>query len=119
MEARKAPAFGGVQVVFTGDFCQLPPVKPFQHCITCGQEMTMDEREVEFDCPDNHGPFREHEKWAFMSDAWDECTLTRAPERNPSTNRPGLHQDAPEMPLWHSVLAKRDADADGSSLQRI
>ncbi|KAF5582232.1 atp-dependent dna helicase pif1 [Fusarium pseudocircinatum] len=51
------PPFGGIQLLVTGDFCQLSPVKPFEYCIPCGPSYVKDQ-------------------WAFRSAAWEEANFT-------------------------------------------
>lgn len=68
--------FGGVQVILSGDFCQLLPVKPFSYCHACGSELLPDDLEDAFHCPKCNVTFQEIEKWAFMSKAWKEANFT-------------------------------------------
>jgi len=94
-EARNSKkAFGGVQLVVTGDpscvlrssyrrklilaqFCQLSPVKPFGHWVDCGSKLR---REPEYNpskyhcdnrkCEHDFNVFYDRDKWAFRSRAW-------------------------------------------------
>lgn len=74
-ESNSQAAFGGVQLIVTGDFCQLPPVRPFEYCIDCDREFDRESR-TEYRCPRCYVVFKDMDKWAFRSATWTECKFT-------------------------------------------
>ena len=65
--------FGGVQLIVTGDFLQLPPVNAFEYCLMCGTILEPASWEDRFSCDKCSAQHDEDDKWAFCSAAWPEC----------------------------------------------
>ena len=73
--SRLAP-FEGAQIVVTGDFCQLSPVRPFRFCLHCGGDELPGHDKQDgrpLTCIRCSRVYRDEDKWAFRCENWDHC----------------------------------------------
>lgn len=70
--------FGGKQILFVGDFHQLPPVKPFENCILCGEPMETNAGNESKYCETvrcDKRVYQDGDKWAFKAPVWKLLNL--------------------------------------------
>ena len=113
-------AFGGVQMIVTGDFCQLPPVKPFQFCFVCGKSL-MAVASGKRRCA-KHGDVFDQDLWAFCSDAWKMCnfvhvnltTIHRQSDMEFITILEKLRLGKPLSTADRDLLLNHESETDGA-----
>ncbi|KAF5649401.1 atp-dependent dna helicase pif1 [Fusarium sp. NRRL 52700] len=98
-EDKRHLPFGGIQVIVTGDFCQLAPVEPFQYCYHCGAPTKFNDVEGLHTCTKSncHGRWADEDKWAFRSNAWAEANFA-------CFNLRGIHRQ--NDPTFIKILQK-------------
>ena len=107
--------FGGVQIVITGDFYQLLPIKAFEFCLTCGSKMKEHQKEMlEWRCT-QHETYLDEEKWAFCSPAWEErgfqCVELKQVHRQIDLAFPALLN---KLRVVHPLSVEEDAMLHGN-----